>query len=93
MVRDVADGVASTGQLELQLAGVFAVVRDGVRLADGDVGSRKARRLLKLLTALTQRQRRGASARTKYGSSWRESDKFGAAICQDIRGHSEQSIF
>jgi DNA-binding SARP family transcriptional activator len=36
-------------QLELQLAGVFGVVRDGVRLADGEVRSRKARMLLKLL--------------------------------------------
>ena len=35
--------------MELQLAGTFGVVRDGVRLADGGLGSRKARTLLKLL--------------------------------------------
>jgi DNA-binding SARP family transcriptional activator len=33
----------------LHLAGVFGVVRDGVRLADGSLRSRKARTLLKLL--------------------------------------------
>jgi DNA-binding SARP family transcriptional activator len=33
----------------LHLAGVFGVVRDGVLLRDGDLGSRKARTLLKLL--------------------------------------------
>jgi DNA-binding SARP family transcriptional activator len=36
-------------QLELRLAGVFGVVRDGVPLPDGELGSRKARTLLKLL--------------------------------------------
>jgi len=35
--------------VELQLAGTFGVVRDGVRLADGGLRSRKARTLLKLL--------------------------------------------
>ena len=48
--RDVAGGTASAAHLELHLAGTFAVVRDRVRLADGDLGSRKARTLLKLLT-------------------------------------------
>jgi DNA-binding SARP family transcriptional activator len=33
----------------LRLAGVFGVVRDGVPLPDGELGSRKARTLLKLL--------------------------------------------
>jgi DNA-binding SARP family transcriptional activator/tetratricopeptide (TPR) repeat protein len=41
-----ASGIA---QLELRLAGVFGVVRDGVPLPDGELGSRKARTLLKLL--------------------------------------------
>ena len=42
----VADG---TAQLELHLVGVFGVVRAGVLLPDGALGSRKARTLLKLL--------------------------------------------
>jgi DNA-binding SARP family transcriptional activator/predicted ATPase len=47
-------GVGSTGtagfpRVELRLAGTFAVIRDGTRLVDGEVGSRKARTLLKLL--------------------------------------------
>jgi DNA-binding SARP family transcriptional activator len=33
----------------LRLAGVFGVVRDGAPLSDGELGSRKARTLLKLL--------------------------------------------
>jgi DNA-binding SARP family transcriptional activator/tetratricopeptide (TPR) repeat protein len=41
-----ASGIA---QLELRLAGVFGVARDGVPLSDGELGSRKARTLLKLL--------------------------------------------
>jgi DNA-binding SARP family transcriptional activator/tetratricopeptide (TPR) repeat protein len=41
-----ASGIA---QLELRLAGVFGVVRGGVPLPDGELGSRKARTLLKLL--------------------------------------------
>ncbi len=36
-------------RVELRLAGAFGVVRDGVELLPGDVGSRKARTLLKLL--------------------------------------------
>ncbi|MGN6678992.1 MAG: AAA family ATPase, partial [Streptosporangiaceae bacterium] len=41
-----ADGIA---QLELRLAGIFGVARDGVLLPDSELGSRKARTLLKLL--------------------------------------------
>ena len=40
---------AGTPHIELRLAGTFGVVRDGASLADGEVGSRKARTLLKLL--------------------------------------------
>jgi DNA-binding SARP family transcriptional activator/tetratricopeptide (TPR) repeat protein len=36
-------------QVELRLAGEFGVVRDGAELADGQIGSRKSRTLLKLL--------------------------------------------
>ena len=42
-------GASGIAQLELRLAGVFGVVRDGVPLPDGELGSRKARTLLKLL--------------------------------------------
>ncbi len=38
-------------QVELRLAGAFAVVRDGTELAEHQVGSRKSRVLLKLLAA------------------------------------------
>ncbi len=41
---------AGTPHIEVRLAGTFVVVRDGTPLADGEVGSRKARTLLKLLT-------------------------------------------
>jgi DNA-binding SARP family transcriptional activator len=47
--RDPLGGAGVSAQLELHLAGVFGVVRDGVRLADGSLRSRKARTLLKLL--------------------------------------------
>jgi DNA-binding SARP family transcriptional activator len=47
--RDLLGRAGVSAQLELQLAGVFGVVRDGVRLADGSLRSRKARTLLKLL--------------------------------------------
>src|SRR5215468_12343633 len=40
---------SDTAQLELRLAGVFGVARDGVPVPDGELGSRKARTLLKLL--------------------------------------------
>ncbi len=39
----------SRTRVELRLAGAFCVVRDGVELLPGKVGSRKARTLLKLL--------------------------------------------
>jgi len=42
-------GASGSAQLELRLAGVFGVARDGVPLPDGELGSRKARTLLKLL--------------------------------------------
>src|SRR6516162_1322726 len=48
-VEWVPPGGTGPAQLELRLAGVFGVVRDGVPLADGELGSRKARTLLKLL--------------------------------------------
>src|SRR5450755_3144011 len=48
--RDLRSGAGATAQLELHLAGVFGVLRDGARLADGELArSRKARTLLKLL--------------------------------------------
>jgi len=46
---DLLGGAGVTSQVELHLAGTFGVVRDGVRLADGGLRSRKARTLLKLL--------------------------------------------
>ena len=49
MGADLLGGAGVTSQVELQLAGTFGVVRDGVRLADGGLRSRKARTLLKLL--------------------------------------------
>ena len=49
MGPDLLGGAGVTSQVELHLAGVFGVVRDGVRLADGSLRSRKARTLLKLL--------------------------------------------
>ena len=47
--RDPLGRAGVSAQLELHLAGVFGVVRDGARLADGSLRSRKARTLLKLL--------------------------------------------
>ena len=49
MGSNLPRGVGGTARLELHLAGVFGVVRDGALLRDGDLGSRKARTLLKLL--------------------------------------------
>ena len=49
MGRDLLDEAGVTSQVELHLAGPFGVVRDGVRLADVGLRSRKARTLLKLL--------------------------------------------
>ena len=42
-------GSVSVTHVELRLAGRFRVVRDGTELADGEIGSRKSRTLLKLL--------------------------------------------
>ena len=42
-------GASGIAQLELRLAGVFGVAHDGVPLSDGELGSRMARTLLKLL--------------------------------------------
>jgi DNA-binding SARP family transcriptional activator len=42
-------GSVSGTAVELRLAGTFSVVRDGTQLADGEIGSRKSRTLLKLL--------------------------------------------
>ena len=42
-------GPARSSRVRLRLAGTFGVVRDGAELADGEIGSRKARTLLKLL--------------------------------------------
>ena len=36
-------------RVELRMAGTFGVLRDGAELPGGEVGSRKARTLLKLL--------------------------------------------
>src|SRR6201999_1691840 len=44
-----AVSVSGTATVELFLAGTFRVVRDGVQLTDGEIGSRKSRTLLKLL--------------------------------------------
>ena len=45
----VPAGSVSTTQVELRLAGAFRVIRDGTELAEGEIGSRKSRTLLKLL--------------------------------------------
>ncbi len=45
----VGTGTAGFRRIELRLAGTFAVIRDGAELTGGEVGSRKARTLLKLL--------------------------------------------
>jgi len=42
-------GSVNGAHVGLRLAGTFSVVRDGVRLTDGEIGSRKSRTLLKLL--------------------------------------------
>jgi DNA-binding SARP family transcriptional activator/tetratricopeptide (TPR) repeat protein len=42
-------GAVSAVPVELRLAGTFSVIRDGTELADGEIGSRKSRTLLKLL--------------------------------------------
>jgi DNA-binding SARP family transcriptional activator len=43
------DGSPRVFGLELRLAGTFGVIRDGAELAEGELGSRKSRTLLKLL--------------------------------------------
>jgi DNA-binding SARP family transcriptional activator len=47
--RDVRTGVAASSRVELRLAGTFGVIRDGIELSGGELGSRKSRTLLKLL--------------------------------------------
>ena len=42
-------GSVGATQVELRLAGTFRVIRDGTELAEGEIGSRKSRTLLKLL--------------------------------------------
>ncbi len=49
MGRDPPAGAGAPGLVELHLAGPFWVARDGRRLSDAELGSRKARTLLKLL--------------------------------------------
>jgi DNA-binding SARP family transcriptional activator/tetratricopeptide (TPR) repeat protein len=48
--RSSPAGSVSAAYVELRLAGTFRVVRDGTELTDGEIGSRKSRTLLKLLT-------------------------------------------
>jgi DNA-binding SARP family transcriptional activator len=48
-MRVVVEESAQTGRLAFRLVGTFGVLRDGQVLADADIGSRKARQLLKLL--------------------------------------------
>ena len=50
MGRSGPAGSVSAAYVELRLAGTFRVVRDGTELTDGEIGSRKSRTLLKLLT-------------------------------------------
>lgn len=47
--RDLPGGAGVTAPLELHQADAFGVVRDGVRLADGDLRSRKARSRLRIM--------------------------------------------
>jgi DNA-binding SARP family transcriptional activator len=49
MGRDVRTGPGVRAHVELRLAGTFGVIRDGIELSEGEVGSRKSRTLLKLL--------------------------------------------
>jgi DNA-binding SARP family transcriptional activator len=49
MGRDVPTGLGVPAHVDLRLAGTFGVIRDGIGLSDGEVGSRKSRTLLKLL--------------------------------------------
>lgn len=47
MGRDIS--TLGSLRIELRLAGTFGVIRDGVELTEGELGSRKSRTLLKLL--------------------------------------------
>ena len=47
--RSYPGDLASTAHVELCLAGRFRVIRNGTELAEGQIGSRKSRTLLKLL--------------------------------------------
>jgi DNA-binding SARP family transcriptional activator/predicted ATPase len=47
--RDIPAGQVVASPVELRLAGAFGVIRGGVVLAEGELGSRKSRTLLKLL--------------------------------------------
>ena len=49
MGRSSPAGSVGVAYVELSLAGTFRVVRDGTELAEGEIGSRKSRTLLKLL--------------------------------------------
>ena len=53
------------GQLELRLAGIFGVVRNGVPLPDRELGSRKARTLLNAADSLASAQSPGEPAPTQ----------------------------
>jgi DNA-binding SARP family transcriptional activator len=46
---DIPAGQVVASRVELRLAGAFGVIRDGVVLSEGGLGSRKSRTLLKLL--------------------------------------------
>jgi hypothetical protein len=48
--RDIPTRPAVSSRVELRLAGTFGVIRDGTELSESELGSRKSRTLLKLLT-------------------------------------------
>jgi hypothetical protein len=47
--RSVPAKPVSASRVELRLAGTFRVIRDGIELVGGQIGSRKSRTMLKLL--------------------------------------------
>ena len=49
MGKDVSIATAGSPQIELRLSGTFGVIRGGTELPESEVGTRKARTLLKLL--------------------------------------------
>jgi DNA-binding SARP family transcriptional activator len=49
--RESSAAGSEPARVELRLAGAFAVVLDGAELSEREIGSRKARMLLKILTA------------------------------------------